>query len=146
MLLLYPLTPARVKDAGCGDDGRAEIIETMEEVEMKCWRATGLLAIGALVVRSAGSKGQFDLVALFQDHVELVQVKFGKKAVKHEEKEALATTWPNLVDVWRSLWVYLGRGLWEVVTWPGVGVKPVEHEVRFPTKPEGAGAPHRAAA
>jgi len=68
-----------------------------------------LLEMGAsVVVRSAGSHGPFDLVAVFSDHVRLVQVKSDKYAVSLEYKITLSNL-PRPDDTYIEIWLYQPR-------------------------------------
>jgi Holliday junction resolvase len=66
---------------------------------------------GYYVIRSAGSKGAADLVAIDETHVQLIQVKV-KGQVNSEAKNKLEQIKvPAGVD--KVIWEYLGRNEWE---------------------------------
>ena len=75
---------------------------------------------GYTVVRAAGSKGSWDLIAVHLDHpvVRLIQVKSVKdpKQIKTEIKKFMAALpLPRREHFTQELWVYI-RGKWHCLT------------------------------
>jgi len=80
-----------------------------------------LLSQGYFVMRSAGSRGIFDLIAVSADHVKLIQVKvisFGeKKKFKKERMDLGYIRCPE--NVLKELWVWEKHGKWYIYKIPG---------------------------
>lgn len=64
---------------------------------------------GAFVVRSAGSFGPFDLVALWPDRVLLVQVKAGKGPSEKEIKEMVSVLPATSYTLSKQVWIFRAR-------------------------------------
>ena len=71
-----------------------------------------LRAQGYTVIRSAGSKGAVDLVAIGLDDVRLIQVKAEGQSITGAVK-ALAAL-PSPAGVRREVWTWKGRAGWAV--------------------------------
>ena len=63
---------------------------------------------GAYVVRSAGSKGCIDLVAIFPEAIWLVQVKYGARSGQwwRDANWGKLLALPTLKRVWRTAYIY----------------------------------------
>jgi Holliday junction resolvase-like predicted endonuclease len=64
---------------------------------------------GAFVVRSAGSFGPFDLVALWPDRVLLVQVKAGKGPSDREMQEMTSVLPTTSYTLSKQVWIFRAR-------------------------------------
>jgi len=78
------------------------------------WRIRKILEEhGYEVIRSAGSKGKWDLIAIKPGCVRLIQVKKGK-VQKHKIKDLFPLV-ADLCMVLKEAWFYVGRGKIKVV-------------------------------
>ena len=68
---------------------------------------------GYQVIRSAGSHGQWDLIAIKAGHVRLIQVKKGK-VQRHKYKDLLPL-WSMPCVLSKEVWFYVGKGKIQVV-------------------------------
>lgn len=71
-----------------------------------------LEAKGYFVMRSAGSKGPCDLIAIDKVDVLLIQIKV-QGAAKPEDVEKLKAV-PAPESVSKEIWEYVGRGQWRL--------------------------------